>query len=258
MVYDLGKIIPRIKGDYSAQTQYDTLDIVYYNGSSYICKQDNTRNKVPTNTTYWQIMALKGEMTTQLTPAQVLEIVNVVMNQGVVVDSTYSQFRSTTEQAIQNMQDPGAGILTIKRNGSSIGTFSANASTNKEINIDVPTTFNREYKVLSGGETEFEKVEPGMVYSFSDPIDSLIIKNLVTLDEAGMFFPAFIEFEVATDFTPTFGDYDPQDPSAVWARICDLSDYTQEGQVFKAGGHYILEVLGNYLTIRGFIDTKPE
>lgn len=47
------------QGTYSSETTYSINDAVSYNGSSYICKLESTGN-LPTNTTYWDLMAQKG------------------------------------------------------------------------------------------------------------------------------------------------------------------------------------------------------
>lgn len=47
------------KGAYSAETTYAVNDAVSYSGSSYMCKLESTGN-LPTNTTYWDLMAQKG------------------------------------------------------------------------------------------------------------------------------------------------------------------------------------------------------
>lgn len=47
------------KGPYSAETDYKQNNIVSYNGSSYIAKQDTTGN-TPTNNTYWGLLAQRG------------------------------------------------------------------------------------------------------------------------------------------------------------------------------------------------------
>lgn len=44
---------------YVAETTYQTNDVVSYNGSSYICILESTGN-LPTNATYWSLMAQKG------------------------------------------------------------------------------------------------------------------------------------------------------------------------------------------------------
>lgn len=51
-----GRVMILPKGSYDAATTYHLLDAVYYGGSTYICKQTTVGN-LPTNTTYWQLMA---------------------------------------------------------------------------------------------------------------------------------------------------------------------------------------------------------
>lgn len=54
-----GRVLLIHKGDYSSETTYNPMDEVLYEGSTYVCKQTSTGN-LPTNTTYWQLMAQKG------------------------------------------------------------------------------------------------------------------------------------------------------------------------------------------------------
>ena len=49
---DIGKLTFTHKGDYASGTAYVLNDVVYYQGSAYIAKQNTTGN-VPTNATYW-------------------------------------------------------------------------------------------------------------------------------------------------------------------------------------------------------------
>lgn len=51
-----GRVLLIPKGNYDSATTYTMLDMVVYNGSSYICKQECT-GVVPTNTTYWMLNA---------------------------------------------------------------------------------------------------------------------------------------------------------------------------------------------------------
>ena len=53
---DLGRVCPVAMGEYVATTNYTRLDIVTFEGSSYICKATSTGNS-PINTTYWQVLA---------------------------------------------------------------------------------------------------------------------------------------------------------------------------------------------------------
>lgn len=50
-----GKVLMIPKGDYDAAETYTMLDVVSYQGKSYVAKQTTTGN-APTNTTYWQLM----------------------------------------------------------------------------------------------------------------------------------------------------------------------------------------------------------
>ena len=49
------------RGEYNSSTQYYVFDFVNYNGNSYFAKQ-NTQGNLPTNTTYWQLVAEKGNV----------------------------------------------------------------------------------------------------------------------------------------------------------------------------------------------------
>jgi hypothetical protein len=51
---------PNFQGEYVSGTTYQTGMSVSYNGSSYVARQTTTGN-VPTNTTYWQLLAAKGD-----------------------------------------------------------------------------------------------------------------------------------------------------------------------------------------------------
>ncbi|ATO55919.1 collagen-like protein [Loigolactobacillus coryniformis] len=56
---DLGRVMPVAQGAYSATKAYVPLDIVSYNGGSYICLTANT-GKAPTDMTCWQSLAMPG------------------------------------------------------------------------------------------------------------------------------------------------------------------------------------------------------
>ena len=55
-----GRVLLMPKGAYDPSTTYEMLDIVSYNGSSYIAK-DTTTGNLPTDTTYWQLSAYGGQ-----------------------------------------------------------------------------------------------------------------------------------------------------------------------------------------------------
>ena len=62
---NLGRIKFVWQGAYSGATAYVADDVVSYNGSSYICILASTNN-LPTNTTYWNLMAQSGTDITSL------------------------------------------------------------------------------------------------------------------------------------------------------------------------------------------------
>lgn len=53
-----GGLVP--KGAYAAGTNYAVGDSVDYSGSSYVMYVDATAGTLPTDTTYWQVIANKG------------------------------------------------------------------------------------------------------------------------------------------------------------------------------------------------------
>ena len=57
---NLGRVGLVLKGEYDASTKYEKLDVVTYQGSSYIAKQTTTGN-APTNESFWQLQSEKGE-----------------------------------------------------------------------------------------------------------------------------------------------------------------------------------------------------
>ena len=56
----LGPVAIKNMGEYNSATNYEKLNVVTYQGSSY-CAKTNTIGNLPTNTTYWDLMAEKGD-----------------------------------------------------------------------------------------------------------------------------------------------------------------------------------------------------
>ena len=55
----VGRVLLIPKGDYSAETTYNMLDLVRYNNKSWVCKQ-NCIGQTPQEDSYWQLMASDG------------------------------------------------------------------------------------------------------------------------------------------------------------------------------------------------------
>lgn len=65
-ITDLGKVAITPQKDYNKSTTYEWLDVVTYDGASYMCiSEDSCTGIVPTNTEYWQLLADKGHFTEQ-------------------------------------------------------------------------------------------------------------------------------------------------------------------------------------------------
>lgn len=57
----LGRVQPNYRDEYNANATYNKLDYVYYNHGSFICKFNGVSGILPTNTSYWQRVADRGE-----------------------------------------------------------------------------------------------------------------------------------------------------------------------------------------------------
>lgn len=64
-ITDLGRALILPQGVYNPSKTYYRLDLVTYDGGSYVAKAE-TQGNLPTNTTYWQIIALSGATTSDL------------------------------------------------------------------------------------------------------------------------------------------------------------------------------------------------
>lgn len=60
IVTPLGIVGIKNRGEYNAATNYEKLNVVTYQGSSY-CAKGNTIGNLPTNTNYWYLLAQKGD-----------------------------------------------------------------------------------------------------------------------------------------------------------------------------------------------------
>jgi collagen type II alpha len=59
-ILNIGRVRIGWTGVWDAATAYTAFDAVTYEGGSYACTTDSEAGILPTNTTYWQVMALKG------------------------------------------------------------------------------------------------------------------------------------------------------------------------------------------------------
>ena len=63
---DLGNVAPNPRGDYNAEATYEYLDLVVYQGGSYLCIADTSKGVAPESgktTAVWQVLSLPGDLT---------------------------------------------------------------------------------------------------------------------------------------------------------------------------------------------------
>jgi hypothetical protein len=98
-----GGLVP--KGAYNAGTDYAVGDSVDYNGSSYVMHTDAGAGTVPTNTTYWQVLANKGDTgATGATGSAGANGTNGTNGAGVVTGGTAGQVLSKIDGTDYNTQ----------------------------------------------------------------------------------------------------------------------------------------------------------
>lgn len=59
--YNLGRVLPRFRGQWDPTINYDKLDVVYFEGSSYMAISDNINKRPDENESDWVLSAAKGE-----------------------------------------------------------------------------------------------------------------------------------------------------------------------------------------------------
>lgn len=134
--YNLGRFILNPRGNYNSSTTYNKLDVVLYNGSSYICKSNNIMGISPIMTNSWQLLALAGQAT--MTEQQKQEIIDTLLAEGVIIDAEYNTFTTAEKQKLAGLSNPQNGILTFYYNGTRLGQFTADQNTNTTVYLPTP------------------------------------------------------------------------------------------------------------------------
>lgn len=57
---NIGRILPLFKGDWSSAATYSKLDVVLYDGSSWVAKAANSGEVPDTSAVDWQMVASRG------------------------------------------------------------------------------------------------------------------------------------------------------------------------------------------------------
>ena len=127
-------------GAYAGGTSYIVDDAVSYNGSSYICKLASTGN-LPTNTTYWDVLAEKGASGSGA--GDVVGPASAVNDRLVAFDGTtgklikdsgftassFAKYADTTANFTGTLQNSGSNVLTASSIGSTVQAYDADLTT---------------------------------------------------------------------------------------------------------------------------------
>lgn len=106
-----GRVLLIPKGNYDSTVTYTMLDMVVYNGSSYICKQECT-GVVPTNTTYWMLNA-SGSAVAYINDIGDVVITNVSNGQVLMYDSaTQKWVNGTISTTLSGLTDTQIASLS--------------------------------------------------------------------------------------------------------------------------------------------------
>lgn len=206
--FNLGRFLLNFRGEYNSTSLYQPLDVVLYNGSSYVSKTTNSgRQPTGVSSAYWILLAAKGSISPTLLPEQVDAIIQQITSEtSWVSDSNYvhtdNNFTNTHQEAVENIGD---GYLTIQRNGVTLNSISMNSKNSKVVNISVPTTVDdlggsSKYIVVpevidyQGTEIDIDITKSNTVY-ICDKLDNVTLSGNLQRKEMWLQQPIFVEFD---------------------------------------------------------------
>jgi len=111
---NLGRVAMVFKGEYASFATYNKLDVVTYNGSSYVCNVDSTSGVVPTNTDNWGLLAEKG-----YTPQKGTDYWTN-QDKSEVVSSAITQVETDIQPTLNNIQTTANTANTTANTAKSI------------------------------------------------------------------------------------------------------------------------------------------
>lgn len=107
---DLGNVSPNPRGEYDSKESYEYLDLVSYQGGSYLCLAEfgttitGTAPEPGHNTEFWQMLTLPGDLTSEY----------VAMHDDVVNKATQVEIsRAAVEQAQQEIEASQADVQQL-------------------------------------------------------------------------------------------------------------------------------------------------
>lgn len=164
------------QGAYNGATAYGPRDAVSYNGSSYMCKLASTGN-LPTNSTYWDLMAQKGDAGAGS---------GDVVGPTSAVDSNFASFNSTTGKLIKDSGSKASDFATSGHNHT--GTYE-------------PASSDFTSKVTAASDTAAGKVELATVAETTTGSDATRAVTPDGLAGSTIFGSKIVELQIVADAT---------------------------------------------------------
>jgi hypothetical protein len=126
-IITLGPVAYNPKGTYDQEIEYERLDVVLYNGVSYVAKQ-TVQGELPTNTTYWDALGISGadmsEYYTKVDVDGLLDNKYEKPDSGIPKTDLSSSVQTSLDKANSALQsETYTGTITsVKMNGSTISS----------------------------------------------------------------------------------------------------------------------------------------
>ena len=133
----LAKVVPMPKGTYSSSTTYNSLDIVRYNGKSWMCKVDNTQNVTPSDGATWMLLNQDGAGATSLDQLSDVGIADLANNDTLVYNSTSGKFENSPvpTPTIQNATYSQKGVMQV---GMGLNVYAGTVNLQSDIIFEAP------------------------------------------------------------------------------------------------------------------------
>ena len=173
-IITLGPVGYNPKGEYNSELQYERLDVVLYNGVSYVALQ-TVQGELPTNTEYWDALGISGaDMSNYYTKSEVNTAVNAKYTKpesGIPKTDLSVEVQSSLSKADSALQrETYTGTITsIKMNGSTVSNEGeANLGTVITSHQDISGKEDKANKTtsISSSSTDTEYPSAKSVYTY--------------------------------------------------------------------------------------------
>lgn len=133
----LAKVVPIPRGDYSASTTYNSLDIVRYDGKAWMCKVDRITGITPAAGNYWMLVVQDGGGATNLGSLNDVTVSEPSNGQILLYNSTSGKWENSNFTQTSALNDLTDVTISSQTNGQ---ILVYDSSSNKWKNTALPTT----------------------------------------------------------------------------------------------------------------------